>query len=221
MISSMNLLAIKIREFRALRGWTQDDLAKRSGVNRGSLASIETGKAANPSVDIFLKLARAFNIRPEELYQAAGYIKDNRTIRPIKETSEDILERLRLAHPVSIPVYTEFPFYSSDGVEPVEYVFRSRTDNPKNVEGYLIRDDSLPPTIIKDDIVIVDRDAPIYNGDIVLALVNGRLYISRFRKNCNEMWLENNYGKIKFDDCQVASPVIEVIRRLKRETHPD
>lgn len=213
-----SLLGQKIKVLRKERDWTQDDLAKRSGVDRGTLASIETGKAKNPTTANLLKLARAFNIRPEELYQAAGYITEAKVAYPYRhtETSGEILERLRLAHPIGIPVYTEFPFHAGEGVEPVEYVYRARTKpSPRNIEGYLVNGDSLAPDVLRKDIVIVDRDGEIDSGNIVAALVGSHLYISRFRKIGDELWLENNYGRVKFEECQVAAPVIEVIRRLK------
>ncbi len=48
------------------------------------------------------------------------------------------------------------------------------------------------------------------------ALVDGRLHICRFKMVGGEPWLVSKYGgKIKFEECQVAAPVIEVIRRLK------
>ena len=213
----MNVLGLKIRELRTSRDWSQEELAKRSGVGRSYISLLETDNLGKPSADYLVRLARAFSIRPEELYQAAGYIKDARATYQPRETSEDILERLRLAHPISIPVYTEFPIQAGEGVEPVEYVYRERNkDASKNIEGYLIHGDSMAPVVIHNDIVIVDRDGQIDKGDIVAALIDGRLYISKFRKIGGELWLENRHGsRIKFDECQMAAPVIEVIRRLK------
>lgn len=207
----------KVIELRKEREWTQYELGRRAGIVRGTIASIESGKSKEPTTEILLRLARAFKVRPEELYYAAGYIIDTGVLACLpKETSEDILERLRLAHPVSIPIYSEFPVSAGEGLEPVEYVYRERTKPaPKNIEGYLIHGDSLAPHVIHNDIVIVDRDGQIDNGDIVAALVDGRLYISRFRKVGGELLLENNHGRIKFNECQVAALVIEVIRRLK------
>lgn len=209
-------MGIKIKELRALRGWTQNELANRSGVDRGALASIEVGKAKNPTTTNLLKLARAFNIRPEELYHAAGYIKDDRTIRPIKETPEELLERLRLAHPVSVPVYSEFPIHAGEGVEPMDYVPMVRDKaGGRKLEGYLAHGNCLEPDIKDGSIIIVDRDGQIDNGDIVAALVDGMLYLARLRKIGDELYLENNDGRIKLEECQVAAPVIEIRRRLK------
>lgn len=56
-------LAEKIKELRAARGWTQLELAKRSGLDRGYIANLEGSKSIKrPSADAFIKLASAFNI---------------------------------------------------------------------------------------------------------------------------------------------------------------
>lgn len=204
MISDERPIQEIIRRVREEKGLSQSKLARLSGVDRGYINQLEHGKVHSITLRTARALARGLGV------SADVFLRDH------QETSEDILERLKLAQPVSIPVYSEFPFHAGDGVEPVEYVFRARVGvNPRNVEGYLIRGDALAPEVIKDDIIVVDRDGQIVSGDIVAALFNGRLYISRFRKVGGEMWLENNNGKIRFEDCQVVAPVIEVIRRLK------
>lgn len=201
---------------RAEREWTQNELAKRSGVDRGALASIETGKAKNPTTSNLLKLAWAFKIRPEELYEAAGYIKDAKVSYQYKESPEDILERLRMATPVRIPIYTAFSFHAGEAVEPVDYIYRAKTTPAKrSIEGYIVSGKCLEPLVTEGNIIIVDREGEINNGDIVAALIEGRLHLGRLRKIAEELYLENNEGRIKFEECQVAAPVIEVIRRLK------
>ncbi|MFA4917133.1 MAG: S24 family peptidase, partial [Syntrophales bacterium] len=65
------------------------------------------------------------------------------------------------------------------------------------------------------DIIIVDREGQIDNGDIVACLIDGELHLARLRKVADELWLENNNRKYRFQECQVAATVIEVIKRLK------
>jgi transcriptional regulator with XRE-family HTH domain len=211
----------KLKELRSERAWTQLELAKRSGLNRGYIANLEGSKSVQrPSADAFLKLARAFNIRPEELYEAAGYIKDSNPIYPRPETHEEILDRLKLATPQSIPIYPweAYPFHleNGPGIEPIEYVYRTRTKlAPKNIQGYRVHGDCLEPKINDGDIIIIDRDGVIDNGDFVACVLDDRFHVLRVRKVASELWLEDNHGKFKYEQCHDAAPVIEVIRRLK------
>jgi len=212
-------LAQKIRELRTARDWTQLELAKRSGLDRGYIANLEGSKSIQrPSAEALLKLARAFNIKPEELYQAAGYIKETRGAYPRPETPEEILDRLKLATPQSIPVYPweAFPFHAGDGVEPIEYVYRARPKTTsQNIEAYIVHGNCLEPKISDGDVIIVDLEGAVDNGDIVACLVDNEFHVLRVRKVAGELWLEDNHGKFKFEECQEIAPVIECIRRLK------
>lgn len=208
-------LGQKLKQLRAARGWTQNDLAKRSGVERGYLAHLELDKVAKPSADIFLKLAHAFRIHPEELYQAAGYIKEAKTAYKQRESIPDQLDRIRLSL-VAIPVYREFSPHISGFTEPVNYVYRApSTPARRSLEGYVVKGNCLAPKIEDGNIIIVDRDAPIDSGDYVAGLVKGEMVVARLRKIANELWLENNRGRFKLEECETAAPIIEVIRRLK------
>jgi transcriptional regulator with XRE-family HTH domain len=206
----------KIKELRSERGWTQNELAQKSGVDRGALASIETGKAKHPKTANLLKLARAFNIRPEELYQAAGYIQDAGTVYQRPETPEELLQRFNIALPSSVPIYEEFPFHAGEPVEPVEYlpIVKDRT-RKRNLEGYIVRGECLTPEIQDKDIIIIDRDAEIQIGDIVACMVNSVIHLARLRRIGGELFLENNTHRMRLEEATIAAPVIEVRRRLK------
>jgi len=213
------MLRQKIRELRTERGWTQAELAKRSGLGRGYISNLEGAKVVHrPSAEALLKLAHGFNIKPEELYQAAGYIKEISGFTPRPETPEEILDKLRLATPQSIPVYPweAFPFHAGDAIDPIEYVYRARPKSTgKNIQAYVVHGDCLSPKINDDDVIIVDLEGQIDNGDIVACLVDNEFHVLRLRKIAGQIWLENNQGKFKFEQCQEISPVIECIRRLK------
>jgi transcriptional regulator with XRE-family HTH domain len=62
----MRALAHQLRARRAARGWSQADLAARSGVSRIHIARIETG-IREPTVGVLEKLAKALNVKPGAL----------------------------------------------------------------------------------------------------------------------------------------------------------
>ncbi len=61
----------RIRELRAERGWTQQDLADRIGVSRQTVNAIETGKY-DPSLPVAFRLARLFGQPVEALFDPAA-----------------------------------------------------------------------------------------------------------------------------------------------------
>jgi putative transcriptional regulator len=57
----------KIKEFRAKRNLTQEDLAKEVGVRRETIVFLEKGKY-NPSLKLAHDIAKALNSSIEELF---------------------------------------------------------------------------------------------------------------------------------------------------------
>jgi putative transcriptional regulator len=58
-----------LRELRALKGWSQSDLAAELGVSRQTINAIETEKY-DPSLPLAFKIARLFRQPIETLFEA-------------------------------------------------------------------------------------------------------------------------------------------------------
>lgn len=59
-------LATNVKQLRQARGFTQEQLARISGVPRATWANLESG-AANPTIGVLLKVAAALQVPVEEL----------------------------------------------------------------------------------------------------------------------------------------------------------
>ena len=58
----------KLRALREARGWTQVELARRSGVAQSTISSIESGvRGANMGAALSLRLARALGVRIQDV----------------------------------------------------------------------------------------------------------------------------------------------------------
>lgn len=57
----------KLRVLRAVRDWSQADLAARLGVSRQTVNAIETGKY-DPSLELAFRLARLFKMPIEDIF---------------------------------------------------------------------------------------------------------------------------------------------------------
>jgi putative transcriptional regulator len=60
----------RLRELRAERGLTQEDIAAEVGVSRQTIISIESGRY-NPSILLAYKLAHAFALTIEDVFLCA------------------------------------------------------------------------------------------------------------------------------------------------------
>ncbi|MCD6141030.1 MAG: helix-turn-helix transcriptional regulator [Thermococcus sp.] len=56
-----------LREFRELKGLTQEDLARALGVTRQTIIAIEKGKY-NPSLELAFKIAKFFKVKIEDVF---------------------------------------------------------------------------------------------------------------------------------------------------------
>jgi transcriptional regulator with XRE-family HTH domain len=59
----------RIRELRVERGWTQEALAERAGINTLQVGHIERG-ANDPKLTTILGLAKALGLGPEQLLRS-------------------------------------------------------------------------------------------------------------------------------------------------------
>ena len=58
----------QIKVYRAIHGWTQEELAQRVGVTRKTINTVENGKFI-PSAYLAIKIARAFGVSVEDVFQ--------------------------------------------------------------------------------------------------------------------------------------------------------
>jgi len=194
-----------LRQERVNRKWTATKLGALVGLSRQTITSYEKG-TRKPSGDSIIKISNKFKISPKPFFEALGAKYDDTDLPVIN----------KIESPMAIPVYVDFPFHAGEDTQPVEYIYRAAPKPaPKTVEGYIVHGDCLSPVIEDGNIIIVDRERQIDNGDIVACLIDDHLHIAKLRKVADELWLENKHAKARFQDCQAVAPVIEVIKRLK------
>jgi len=58
----------KIKVYRAINDWTQEELARHVSVTRKTINTIENGKFI-PSAYLALRIARAFGVSVEDVFQ--------------------------------------------------------------------------------------------------------------------------------------------------------
>ncbi len=57
----------RVKELRSAKGWTQEDLAKATGVSRQSINSIERNRYV-PSLSLALTFARVFSCPTDHIF---------------------------------------------------------------------------------------------------------------------------------------------------------
>jgi len=71
----------KLKVFRAMHDLTQEQLAKRLGVTRQTVVSIEVGKY-DPSIGLAFRMARLFSVSIEDIFEYEGTPGEYRGLPP-------------------------------------------------------------------------------------------------------------------------------------------
>lgn len=65
-------MGYKIREVREAKKMTQEELAEKSGVSRGTISALENGTMRNTTSKTLLKLAQALGTSVESIFFAGS-----------------------------------------------------------------------------------------------------------------------------------------------------
>lgn len=176
--------AKRLKELRASRGLTQDDLARELNLVKSSISMYENGKR-KPSFEVLEAIADYFNVNMDTLYSSA---------------------------PVFVPSLKRVPMlgYAAAG-QPLENLdgqdtFYVETDSRYVVDFCItVRGDSMINAGINDgDIVFVKAQPEVPNGKIACVEIdNERVCIKRFYKTDTGVMLvsENpKYAPLQFSE---------------------
>lgn len=103
-------LGARVKQLRAARGWSLEELATASGVSRSMLSQIER-EQANPTLAVTLRIARAFGLSLGELLESPGAASAVTVIRAEDHTyhyRSDKDCRIRTLSPLNLEKDVEF-----------------------------------------------------------------------------------------------------------------
>lgn len=194
----MSWLGIHIMGLRKYAGMTKEQLAQRIMVGVTTIENIESGYLTAPPLPLLEKLAKTFNItteallKPEPLEMVAERTKE---VYVVKEISSD----------VALPAWND--------VSDVIYVDRDILRGYDHI-AIRVKDNSMLMDGIKCDAVALVRvNAPLKNGDIVLALYENKSIIRKYYFQGDKVLLRasntiENYPDIYLDANKNKSNII-------------
>lgn len=241
------LIGRQIARLRLERGMTQKDLAKAANLGQSTISCIESGDR-DPTLSTIEQLCNALSISLAELFSGEA------TIPYTGEDSEVFKRLFALSHEQKLLVFElidEF-YRSNEKKKPKtkkEYVKAVLGNaaagvpliNPSYDSDYisvpakyagnnyiLIRaqGDSMDPSILDNDIVVVHRDQVPYSGEVALVLVKSmgedEYTIKRYYENDDtvELVSENfHYPPLIYKKCDIVSArkVVDVIHSRSKQ----
>lgn len=166
-----------IKEHRLSRGLSQWELARLSGLGRSHLSRLELDDYEHSSAETFLALARALKVHPNDLYQAAGYVKTSRSRRGPSKAAQQILAGLEIAQPTVVPVTTEEEAEVGEVNQTACWAFPN--NGSKKIRAFLVKGFSLKPQIREGDVIFVDPEKTPSSGNVILCYEGDKIRLIR------------------------------------------
>lgn len=195
----------RIKELREARGWSQGQLAAKSGIPRPTITQIE--KRSDPRAETLNSIAIALNTTAEELLGKHT---------SIKEGPEQLWEKLKAYQPVSIPIRGAIPAGTPAVIEEEgeEYLYMPRelVKGRKDLYALKVSGDSLVELGINSgDHIIVEPTSQIINGKVYVVRLENQVVARRVFKDPDGIKLvagNSNYQVITPDKVEVLGRAI-------------
>lgn len=214
-----------IKEYRTKNKLSQRAFAKRTSLSPSYINTLEkiynpkTGKPYSVTTDVAKELSKAMFISIEDLLNMLDknqeFVVNNNNIN-------------NLCNPiVSIPILNIIKA-KHNYLSQENWIGTIDIDKSLAEDGELfalkVHDNSMSPTLMEDDIVIVKKQETFENGDLVVAIINGdEATIKKVKKSDAGILLQplnNDYEPLIFTYDEINSipvTIIGVVKQLKRE----
>jgi repressor LexA len=194
-------MAERIKERRVSMNLTQDELAKKLGLQKSAIAKYENGRVENIKRSVIAEMAKILECSPAYLM---GW--ENNTPSQGGVTI-NVLGRVAAGIPIEAV---------TDIIDTEEITIELASTG--EFFGLQIHGDSMEPKISDGDVVIVRQQEDAESGDIVIALVNGQeATCKRLKKYQNGIMLlstNTEYEPLVFSDEEVQEKPVRIIGKV-------
>lgn len=145
-----------IKKERTKQGMQQKEFADKLGIHKSTLSKYESGQRKIPMEDIG-EMANVLGMSVEELLL----------------DQSNIVELPTRKIPVLSKVSAGMPIYAEENIIDYTYLTGIDAEKDKNYFGLIVAGDSMNNEFRENDIVVVEKDATIENGQVGVVMVNG------------------------------------------------
>jgi len=158
----------KIRMYRKNMKLTQDELAEKLNTSKGTISNYETGYRSPRQDDLFL-LAEVLKVSIDDLF-------------PPREDNKIETHNI----PVVSKISAGEPIHAEENIESYIAIPNAK----ENTFGLIVNGDSMDKEFKDGDIVIVEKDAIVENGQIGVVHINGyNATVKRIKYNDDDIIL--------------------------------
>ncbi|CQD34437.1 S24 family peptidase [Staphylococcus capitis subsp. urealyticus] len=183
---------------------TLEQVGDLVGVGKSTVRKWETGDIENMKRDKIVKLAKALRVSP-------SYIMGIEEEQPQLETLP--VKKI----PVVSKISAGLPIYSEENLIDYIYFATNKLNSDKEEFGLKVSGDSMDKIFQDGDIVVVEKDSVVENGQLGVVMINGyNATVKRIRYNGDQIILipesnnSNHYPQVygKDDEVKVIGRVV-------------
>ncbi|MDU3968428.1 MAG: XRE family transcriptional regulator [Staphylococcus warneri] len=172
---SKNVIGKRIKELRKQKKLTQNDLSKLTGYKQNTISSHENGTRGIDEIDI-MNYCEALGVTPTDLFQKEP--QPQLETLPVKKI------------PVVSKISAGLPIYSEENLIDYIYFATNKLNSDKEEFGLKVSGDSMDKIFQENDVVVVEKDSIVENGQLGVVMVNGyNATVKRIRYNKNQIIL--------------------------------
>lgn len=183
---------------------TLEQVGDLVGVGKSTVRKWETGDIENMKRDKIVKLAKALRVSP-------SYIMGIEEEQPQLETLP--VKKI----PVVSKISAGLPIYSEENLIDYIYFATNKLNSDKEEFGLKVSGDSMDKIFQNGDIVVVEKDSIVENGQLGVVMINGyNATVKRIRYNGDQVILipesnnTNHYPQVygKDDEVKIIGRVV-------------
>ena len=215
-----------IKEYRTRNKLSQRAFAARTSLSPSYINTLEkiynpkTGKPYSVTTDVAMELSKAMFINIEDLLNMLD--KNQEFI--VNNAKVDSFGDPVVSVPILGIVKAGYDYLAQENWIGTIDVETSLVGDGKDFIALKVHGDSMSPTLIEDDIVIIKKQDDFENGDIVVAIINGdEATIKKGKKSEAGILLQplnSNYEPLIFtyDEMKtIPVTIVGIVKQLKRE----
>lgn len=144
-------------------GMEQIDLAKKLGrKSSSSISEWEKGKYT-PKMATLKQIAEIFNVNIDDLMK-----------KDLKNPTDEVIQPLPVKEiPIVSQISAGLPIYAEENILEHTYIATKKLNTNKEIFGLRVNGDSMDKEFRDGDVVIVEKDAVVENGQIAVVQING------------------------------------------------
>ena len=156
MLGNKEVMAKNINKYMKLNKISRNKMSDALGVSYSTLSDWVNAKTY-PRIDKIEMMANYFGVSKSDL------VEDKQTVDTVQITTAPVLSK----------VSAGMPMYSEENIVDYIYLPAHEVKAGKEVFGLVVEGDSMNQEFKEGDIVIVEKDSIVENGEIGVVMVNG------------------------------------------------